>query len=287
MRRLACAVPRALLVLAALLMAGCTGVFLQPDRVQYFAERPLATPAIDVWIDSADSVRLHALFLPATASPRGAVLFLHGNAENLSSHVRAVTTLPAAGYTVLVPDYRGFGQSAGRADVAGSHADAAAALAWLRHHHPDLPLVVYGQSLGASVAIRLVADAEDRSGIRAVVADSGFASYRGLAREKLASAWLTWPLQWLAIPLISDRFAAVDRVGALAPIPLLLIHGERDPVVPVSHAEALYRAAAPPRTLWRIPEAGHIDGLRRPEWQARFLAFLDTVTAQPTAEVQR
>lgn len=271
--------------LGLLLLSGCTGVFLQPDRHLYFADRPLGTPAVSVEIPSADGIRLHALFLPATTSPRGLVLFLHGNAENLSSHVFAVNWLPAAGYGVLVPDYRGYGRSEGRADLDGAHADADAALRWLLAHEPQLPVVVYGQSLGASVAIRLVAAADDRARLRALVADSGFASYRGIAREKLAQAWLTWPFQWLAAPLISDRHAAVDVVAQVAPVPLLLIHGERDRVVPIAHAETLYAAARPPRQLWRIAEGGHIDGLRRPPLRKRLTSYLDEMTARPVDPV--
>ena len=262
-------------------LSGCTGVFLQPDRHPYFADRPLSTPAESVVIRSADGVRLHALFLPATATPRGLVLFLHGNAENLSSHVFAVNWLPAAGYGVLVPDYRGYGRSEGRADLDGAHADADAALRWLLAHEPHLPVVVYGQSLGASVAIRLVAATDDRARLRALVADSGFASYRGIAREKLAQAWLTWPFQWLAVPLISDRHAALDVVAQVAPVPLLLIHGERDPVVPIAHAETLYDAAQPPRQLWRIADGGHIDAVRRPAFRTRLTQYLDAVVADP------
>ena len=261
------------------LLSGCTGDFLQPDHRHYFPDRSLGTPSEAVWLAGEDGLRLHALYLPATGTPRGQVLFLHGNAENLSSHVFAVNWLPAAGYSVLVPDYRGYGQSQGHADVAGLHADAGTALAWLLARAPDLPVVIYGQSLGASVAIRLAAAQADRTRLHAVVADSGFASYRGIAREKLSEAWLTWPLQWLAFPLISDRHAAIEVVGQLAPTPLLIIHGEQDRVVPVTHAEALYRAAGSPRALWRIPDGGHIDALRRAGIRERLVAYLNTRTA--------
>lgn len=264
-------------------LSGCTSVFLYPDRVHHLAERDLGTPAQDIWITAADGSDLHALYLPAGETPRATVLFLHGNAENLSSHVHAVAWLPDRGYAVLALDYRGYGRSQGAASVAGLHEDAAAALDWLRARQDrradgGAPVVIYGQSLGASVAIRLVATAASRERITAVIAESAFSSYRGIAREKLAQAWLTWPLQWPLSWLISDRHAAIDVVDRISPVPLLLIHGERDLIVDADHSRRLYAAAGEPRELWLIPQGRHIDAPRREPVRERMVRFLDAVT---------
>jgi pimeloyl-ACP methyl ester carboxylesterase len=145
---------RALLLACCVAVSGCTSLFLYPDRVRYYPDRDLETPVEDVWITAADESRLHALHLPAKGAPRGVVLFLHGNAENLSSHVHAVRWLPAQGYGVLALDYRGYGRSEGRARIGSVHEDAQSALDWLAQHvaDPPVPLIVYGQSLGAAVA---------------------------------------------------------------------------------------------------------------------------------------
>ncbi len=264
---------------------GCTSVFLYPDRVQHLAERDPGTPAEDVWITAADGSDLHALYLPSRDPPRATVLFLHGNAENLSSHVHAVAWLPARGYAVLAVDYRGYGRSQGSASVDGVHEDAAAALDWLLRARQGAraddtaPVVIYGQSLGASVAIALAAATPSRERIAAVIADSAFSSYRRIAREKLAQAWLTWPLQWPLSWLISDHHAAIDVVGRLSPVPLLLIHGEGDLIVDARHSQRLYDAAGEPRELWLIPEGRHIDAPRRESVRERMVGYLDSVTA--------
>jgi len=264
------------------MLAGCTNVFLQPDRIAHFPGRSVETPVTDVWITAADGTALHALYLPAPGSARATVLYLHGNAENLSSHIHLARWLPGRGYNLLALDYRGYGRSEGRASVAGLHQDVQAALAWLAEHD-DGPLVLYGHSLGGSVAIHAAATSPHRVRIAAVIADSAFASYRGIAREKLGQLWLTWPLQWPLSWLISDRYAALPVVGQLSPIPLLLIHGERDPVVPPHHAESLFAAAGEPRALWRIPQGGHIDAVRRAEVRDRMHAYLDAVTDRSPA----
>ena len=266
---------RLVLLIACASLAGCTSVFLYPDHKAYFAGRPLGTPAEDVWIGAPDGSRLHALYLPAQTAPRAAVLFLHGNAENVSSHVYAVSWLPAQGYGVLALDYRGYGRSQGEADIDAVHQDAQAALDWLADRAPS-PLVVYGQSLGGSVALRLAAQTPKRDRIAAVVAESAFSGYRRIAREKLAQAWLTWPLQWPLSFLVSDRWSAIDVVDRISPIPLLLIHGQRDTIVDASHSQRLFDAAHEPRTLWLNPEGRHIDAMRGEAGRTRLLEFLGT-----------
>jgi uncharacterized protein len=262
-------------------LCGCTSVFIYPDRVQHLPHRPLGTPAEDVWIPAPDGSELHALYLPAKSAPRATMLFLHGNAENLSSHIHAVSWLPAQGYNVLALDYRGFGRSQGRASVEAIHEDAAAALAWLAARDAETPLIVYGQSLGASVALRTVVESPVRARIVSVIADSAFSSYRAIAREKLAAVWLTWPLQAPLSLLIADELSAIDIVDRIAPIPLLLIHGERDGVVDAQHSSRLFEAAGEPKSLWLIPEAGHIAATRGEPVRARLIDYLRAVTEPP------
>lgn len=271
-----CLLPALLLCLP---LAGCTGVFLHPDRYDYAPGRPLGVPAENVWITAADGAQLHALLMPAQGPTKATLLFLHGNAENLSTHARIMTWLPALGYAVLALDYRGFGRSQGETGVDEIHEDAEAALAWLVAQGEDRtgPLVVYGQSIGASVAIRFVAESPLRERVAALIADSPFFSYRGIAREKLGALWLTWPLQWPLSLLISNRYSAIDVVADLSPIPLLLIHGERDLVVPASHSQRLYEAAREPKTLWLVPDGNHIDAPRREAMRARLVGFLDGI----------
>ncbi|MFL6647184.1 MAG: alpha/beta hydrolase, partial [Sulfurifustaceae bacterium] len=106
---------RRLLVIAALgaSMAGCTGVFFQPYRTLVRTPDDIGLAYEDVRFKTADGVVLHGWFLPANATACATVLFLHGNAENISTHIGSVYWMPRYGFNVFLPDYRGYGASSG------------------------------------------------------------------------------------------------------------------------------------------------------------------------------
>ena len=159
------------------------------------------------------------------------VLFLHGNAENISTHIASVAWLPAKGYNVFLFDYRGYGRSAGEPSLPGLHLDTEAALAAvfaMAEVNADR-IVVFRQSLGGDVAITALAGSAYRHRIRAMVIEGAFSSYRGIAREKLAGLWLTWPLQWPLSLAMDDQYKPLEAIGRISPVPVLVIHGLVDP----------------------------------------------------------
>ena len=273
--------PIRLLALAGLAAAlgGCSGLIFQPMRELVLTPDEIGLDYRDVHLEAEDGVRLHGWFLPAKPPRRGSVLFLHGNAENISTHIRSVAWLPASGFDVLLVDYRGYGLSGGSPSLAGLHLDFEAALgALLRRPDADPDrVIVLGQSLGGSLAITALAASPRRGRVRALIALGAFTSYRALAREKLAEFWLTWPLQAPLGLAIDDRYRPVDAIGELSPLPVLIVHGEADRVVPPHHASALYRAAGPPKALWVVPGAGHLEALATAASRARLIDHLNAL----------
>jgi fermentation-respiration switch protein FrsA (DUF1100 family) len=276
---------RAWLVLGglALTLGGCTGVIFQPMHELVLTPDQIGLPYEEVEFAAADGVRLHGWFLPAQAPRRGSILFLHGNAQNISTHIASVAWLPAEGFDVLLFDYRGYGRSEGSPSLPGLHRDFAAALQALLARPEVDPgrVVVFGQSLGASLAITALAAAPRRQQVRALIVEGAFTSYRALAREKLAGFWLTWPVQAPLALTIDDRYRPVDVIGELTPLPLLIVHGEADQVVPPDHAVALYEAARPPKTLWLVPGAGHIAAFTTPANRAELVDYLTRTLTSP------
>ena len=268
---------RALLLCLVLASSGCTTLFFHPSRAEVLHPQRLGLEYEDVYLDTADGLRLHGWYLKAQGTARGTLLHLHGNAENISTFIAAVHWLPARGYNVFLLDYRGYGRSEGAAYVSGIHADAELALEYLvgRGGVDRDRLVVFGQSLGGSVAIHAVAHSPHRTQVRAVISEGAFSSYRRIAREKMQLLWLTRYLRGPLGFLFSDEYAAAPVVTEIAPVPLLIIHGDADPIVPVSHAHALYAPAREPKQLRILPGGKHVDSLARPEGRERFLEYLD------------
>lgn len=281
---------RSLAALAcAVLIAGCTPVFFQPTSAIYGTPGLYGIDYERVEFKAADGTGLFAWFLPARGEPRATVLYLHGNAQNISAHFPNVAWMPAAGFNVLAIDYRGYGGSDGTPSLSGVQLDIDAAMRVLLARsdvNPDR-IIVFGQSLGGALAIHYVAHSAYRSHIRAVVADSPFADYRQVAEEKLADFVITWPLKWLPTFTVNNDYAPIASVAALSPIPLLLIHGERDGVVAPHHSRALFEAAQEPKALWSIADTGHIGALHEAKVRKRLAEFLRAPGAERLAELSR
>jgi fermentation-respiration switch protein FrsA (DUF1100 family) len=261
-----------------LLLQGCGSVFFYPQRPLAFTPAIANLPYRDVEIETADHIRLHGWYLPAEEA-RGTILFLHGNAGNVSMHLASVYWLPRRRYNVLMLDYRGFGESRGSASIGGSVRDADAAIEWLAVR-PEVQahgMAVFGQSIGGAIAAYAVAHSRERGLIRALILDSTFSSYRTIAREKLASWWLTWALQWPLSLTITDRYSPIDAIRAVSPIPVLIIHNEFDPIIPIEHGRKLYQAAGGPKQFWEFPQQGHITALTHEENRDRLVRYLDEV----------
>lgn len=267
---------RTFAVLLALCLGGCTSVFFQPDRAIYQTPGLYGIDYQPVELHAADGTELFAWFLPARGPARGSVLYLHGNGQNISTHFANVAWLPAAGFNVLALDYRGYGGSQGQPSLPGVQLDIDAAMRALLAR-PDVDperIVVFGQSLGGALAIYYVAHSRYREHIRAVVIDSAFSDYQRIGQEKLAAVPLTWPFQWFASVAVDDRYSPQASVGMLSPIPLLLIHGDQDTLVPLHHSQRLFELAGYPKQLWVIPGAGHIQAIKEREVRKRLTQYL-------------
>lgn len=271
----------ATLAIVMLLQAGCSSVFFYPDRTTYITPDRLNLAYDDVFLDTADGETLHGWWLPAEApegSARGTVYFLHGNAQNISSHLMNVAWLPEKGYNVFLIDYRGYGRSTGAPDIEGTLHDSETGLRWLMTQPKtgEGPVFLLGQSLGGALGIALASEwvqRQEQPPLDGVILDGTFSGFRGIAREKLGNFWLTWPFQ---IPLswtITDEYEGVDHIGRISPVPLMVIHSQRDGIIPFHHGQALYDAAKEPKQF--LPtDTPHAATFVIPAYKEVFLEFM-------------
>lgn len=217
-----------------------------PNRTFVAEPTTLGLPYENIWLTTADGVRLHGWFIP-NQTAESTLLSLHGNAENISHLLPILKQLFGAGLQIFALDYRGYGRSEGAPSEQGTYQDALAAWRWL-HDEIGGATAIYGRSLGGAVGLWLATQAEVSP--CAVIVESTFTSGRELAAQ-------IYPIPGLA-PALPNIYPSLDRVGRLG-APLLVIHGTRDEVVPFAHGEWLFAAAPHPKTLLSIPGGHHND----------------------------
>lgn len=179
------------------------------------------------------------------------ILFNHGNSGNLTIRHHISRLMILAGYSVFVYDYQGFGRSSGRPTIDGIVSDGAAAYDYLVNERGVDPgkIILYGESLGVSVAAHLSTIRE----CQGLILQSGFASLTRIARTH-------FPLLHIYPPSLFPQ-PALDNMRILqsSSLPLLIIHGELDKVIPVQHAADLYQAHAGMKKFVRLPGTAHGD----------------------------
>jgi len=247
-------------------VAACYGllvvvVYVMQGRMLYLAEVPgrtlSMTPADvgfdyqDVSIKTSDGVALHGWFIVGRSSR--VLLFFHGNAGNISHRLDSIRQFQELGLSVLIIDYRGYGQSEGRTTERGIYRDADAAWRYLIDDRGMAAnnIVIFGRSLGASVASWLAAQQQPL----ALIVESSFTSVPDIAQDLYP--WL--PARWLS------RFdhATRDYVRDVR-CPILVVHSRDDEIIPFHHGEAIFAAANEPRTLLAI-RGSHNDAFLRDE----------------------
>jgi fermentation-respiration switch protein FrsA (DUF1100 family) len=205
-------------------------------------------PFRDLRVATADGQTLHGWWIGHSA-PRAQIVFFHGNGGNLSLWLDLLIELHRRDFSVLAIDYRGYGASTGRPSEKGLYLDADAALRTFDEQlrQPGSPVIFWGRSIGASVAA-YAASVEPPD---AVVLETPLPGVRAVLR--------TNPVLWALSFLSSYRFPT-SRFLASYRGPLLVVHGDRDSIVPFGAGRQVYEGAPSSRKHFvAIPGADHND----------------------------
>jgi uncharacterized protein len=220
--------------------------------------------ASDAWMETSDGIKIHGWWLKRDGSPL-ATLFLHGNGDNITHYTPHVQEIVAAGSSVLILDYRGYGKSSGRPSEQGLYRDSEAGFIYLlgKGYRAE-QIIIHGQSLGSAVAI----DLASRRPCAALILEAPFTSASDVAGTLLPYIG----------PLLVRSFNSLPKIPWIR-APKFFIHGDRDEVIPLRLGQKLYGAAQGSKTFWIIPGAGHNDILETagPEYRQRLSAFYESL----------
>jgi fermentation-respiration switch protein FrsA (DUF1100 family) len=222
------------------------GIVFFPDPVLIGTPADYGLEYEEVWFAAEDGVQLHGWWVPKPGAP--VVVWFHGNAGNISHRLENLKLLwDLVGVQVFIFDYREYGRSQGRISREGTYKDAAAAYRYVSETRKMAgnDIVLFGRSLGSTLAVDLAV----RMPCRGLIIESAFTNSSDMAR--------------LFAPFLFDWRPKVpyDNIGKIAKVrvPLLIIHGSEDEIIPVEMGRRLYAAANDPKELYLIPGAHHND----------------------------
>ena len=241
-------------------------LYLAQRSLQYFPERIRTAPAsaglpeaAEVVLDTADGERVIVWHVPPRAADKPVVLYFHGNGASLRWRTERFRALTADGSGLVALSYRGYGGSTGSPTEAGLMHDADAAYAYAAARYEPRRLVLWGESLGSGVAVAVAA----AKPVGHMILQSPFTS----AADVGAARYWFMPVHLL----MKDQFRSDLVIGGVT-APVLVLHGDRDSVVPIALAERLYGMIKSPKRFVRFAGSGHDDlGARAVEEAKRFV----------------
>jgi fermentation-respiration switch protein FrsA (DUF1100 family) len=196
-------------------------------------------------LTTSDGERLGAWAL-TRKDAAATVLYFHGNGGNLSMWAPIITGIHARGYDVYAFDYRGYGVSSGRPTERGLYRDVEAAVEWVGRGHQRRPIVYWGRSLGATMAA-YAASVRRPDGI---ILESGFRDARSLMSGS--------PVTWLLFLFATYRFPTAEWLRGVDR-PVLVVHGDRDRIVPFQNGQRLFEAIEGEKRLFVVAGGDHND----------------------------
>jgi fermentation-respiration switch protein FrsA (DUF1100 family) len=228
-------------------------MYFTQRSLMYFPETRRTAPADagfagaqEVVLDTADGEKVIAWHLPPRGDNKSVILYFHGNGGALQHRVERFRALTGDGTGLIALSYRGYGGSTGSPTEAGLIADATAVHEFAIARYPASRIVLWGESLGTGVAVALAAERE----VSRIVLESPFTS----AADVGAKAYPFLPVRLL----MKDQFRSDERIAKIK-VPVLILHGTLDNVVPLTLGERLYALANEPKRLVRFPRGNHND----------------------------
>lgn len=243
----------------------------QPDRYYYASPSDYNLSYANVYFKSYDDTLLNGWWIRPKTTPKGTLLLVHGNAQNISAHFLGWMWAVEAGYELFIFDYRGYGNSDGTLDLAGAIKDVNAAMNYVEKNREGRYILI-GQSLGGVLALNALAN-KTRPRVSLGIIDSSFSDLEATGAQVLKRSVITWPFFWLAYPLLDGSYNAIDALDRVT-TPLLFVAGSKDTVISPNNSWQMFDGAQGPKTFWLDTQAHHIDFFENIAHQKTLLRFL-------------
>ena len=254
------------------------------QRPAALLDEPRLADLADIALTTSDGVRLAAWYFPS--QNRAAIILLHGYKANRSTMLPIAAMLIRHGYGVIIPDFRGHGESEGERITFGHDEvrDVEATFQYILTRSEVDPerIGLLGNSMGSATALLYAAE---NPAIKAVVAQSPYATLEDMVQANVRRlGFPTFPLAPMMLFFIEREFgfpvdtvAPIRHIGQISPRPVLILMGGKDTWVNPEGGRQLYAAAGEPRELWFDPELGHLEfhEKRAAEFEERVVEFFD------------
>lgn len=211
-------------------------LLITPERAGLQAE--------DIWVKTRDGVQLHGWFFPNEESEY-VIVMSHGNAGNIGNRIDIAKLLNGIGLSVVLYDYRGYGQSNGTPSEEGIYVDIESVVNYLKTEKgfTENQMVMYGRSLGGAVA----SYAATKFSVSGLVLDSAFKNLKAMVGD-------LYP--FVPAALARYEFSTEKYLEKIPGIPVMIMHSQNDDIVSISHARHLFKLAKEPKRFVEL-RGGH------------------------------
>lgn len=221
-------------------------------QLMYFPDNSPVTPeqvnlqdTQDITLSTKDGERLQAWYHHPEKGEY-TIVYFHGNAGHIGYRAGRLRHFMEDGFGFLITSYRGYGSSTGSPSEQGLYTDAHTALNYILQTQGIAPesVLLYGESMGTGVATEMAT----HYNLGGLILEAPYKSVRERSQEMFP--WL--PAQWM----VWDEYDSLSKISSVDE-PLLIFHGEKDPVIPISHGRALFEAANEPKKAYFLPFIYH------------------------------
>ncbi len=234
---------------AVIYMAILTALYINQRNMIYAPDKSRPARIVNVAIANViteDGLKLEGWYLPAKAG-MPTILYYHGNASNHAGRLPKVATYINEGYGMLLAGYRGYGGNPGSPSEQGFYKDARAYVKFLKDKNvPPDKTIIYGESIGTGVAVQMATEYK----AAAMILEAPFSSTVDVAKN----VYPFIPVKYL----LKDQYRSKEKIGNVH-YPILIIHGEKDRLIPFKFGKKLNEAANDPHTFIPLEKAGHND----------------------------